>query len=240
MLDVQLPGLNKMWTVGFVAADTTLVKVLVDVTPAELIAVLAGETALPGEASVRQQILRGGCRVVGGSIASTDGTARSVTLWKGKQASLQSNFGATSTITGTNTVNRAIGSFITDGWRTGDAAFPFGALTAGNNGAVGIVTAVTALTLTVNGAPWTNETIPAGGRLIKASQWTRRGVPINSGNTDTAAAVVLLGGTQDPAQAFTPDAGEMLGPDDMILAGMVAATSALPAAVTIVAHSVRY
>lgn len=240
MLDPSYGAYWQFGSCGFVAADGTQAKILVEETPAQLLPAIAGETALPGESAVRQRILQGGCRVIDGSIASTDGTARSLVLWLGRVLSRTSAFGATLTVTASNTFNRASGSFLADGWRVGDTVMPFGMTTAANNGVAGVVTGLTALTLTVNGTPYTNETMPATARLMRAAQRTRRGVPINSGNTDTAPAVPLIGGAQDPATPSLPDAGYSLGDIDVLIASMAAAVSALPAAVSAQAVIARY
>jgi hypothetical protein len=230
----------RTWSCGFVAGDTTQAKILVDETPATVLAAVSGETALPGEATVRQRILQGGCRVIDGSIASSDGTARSVRTYLGRVLSRASAFGATLTVTTQNTFNRASGSFITDGWRTGDIVMPFDMTTAANNGVLGVVTAVTATTLVVNGTPYTNETMPATARLVRVTQRTQKAVAINAGNTDSAPAVPLMGGTQDPASAALPDTGYSLGDTDVMIVGMVATVSALPARIDVQAITARY
>lgn len=240
MLDPSYGAYWRLSTCGFVAADGVQAKILVDETAAQVLAVISGEAALPGEASVRQRVLMGGCRVIDGSVASTDGTARSLLIWLGRVLSRVSDFGATTTVTGTNTFNRATGSFVTDGWRTGDIVMPFGMTTAANNGVPGVVTTVTATTLVANGTPYTNETMPTTARLMRISQRTRRGIPISSGNTDSAPPVPLMGGAQDPAAAALPDTGYSLGAEDVMIVGMVAAVSALPASVQVQAIAARY
>lgn len=240
MLDPSYGAYHRLWSCGFVAADGTQAKILVDEAAAQVLAAISGETALPGEATVRQRILMGGSRVIDGSIASTDGTARSLLIWLGRVLSRVSDFGATTTVTGTNAFNRASGSFVTDGWRAGDTVMPFGMTTAANNGVAGVVTTVTSTVLTVNGTPYTNETMPTTARLMRVSQRTRRGLPISSGNTDTAPAVGLMGGSQDPAAPALPDTGYSLGDVDVMIVGMVAAVSALPASVQVQAITARY
>lgn len=240
MLDPSYGAYWRLRSCGFVAADGTVSKILVDETPAQVLAVISGEAALPGEASVRQRILMGGCRVIDGSIQSSDGTNRSLYINFGHVASRVSDFGATTTVTATNTFNRATGSFITDEWRAGDLVIPFGMTTAANNGVVATVVTVTATTLVVNGTPYTNETMPTTARLIRATTRTRRSIPLNSGNADTVPAVALLGGSQDPAAAALPDTGYSLGADDVIMVNMGAAVSALPASVQVHAIIARY
>lgn len=240
MLDPSYGAYWRLWSCGFIAADGGVLKILVDETPAQVLAAISGEAALPGEATVRQRILMGGCRVIDGSIVSTDGTARSIVTFLGRVASRVSAFGATTTVTGTNTFNRASGSFVTDGWRAGDLVVPFGMTTAANNGALGRVTTVTATALTVNGTPYTNETMPTTARLVAACARTRKAVPINAGNDDAVPAVPLMGGSQDPASPALPDTGYSLGAEDVLLVSMSAAVSALPAAVAVHAITARY
>lgn len=241
MLDPSYGAYWRLWSCGFVAADTTQAKILVDETAAQVMAAISGEAALPGEGTtIRQRILHGGCRVIDGSISSTDGVAKSLLIWLGRVLSRTSDFGATLTITGQNVFNRASGSFLTDGWRAGDTVMPFGMTTAANNGVAGLVTTVTALALTVNGTPYTNETMPATARLIRASQRTRRAIAINAGNADAAPAVALMGGSQDPAAAALPDTGYSLGDVDVLIASMAATISALPARIDVHATTARY
>lgn len=240
MLDPSYGAYWRLWSCGFVAADGTQAKILVEETPAQVLGAISGELALPGESTVRQRILMGGCRVIDGSISSTDGSARSLLIWLGRVLSRVSDFGATTTVTGTNTFNRASGSFITDGWRAGDTVMPFGMTTAANNGVAGVVTTVTATTLVVNGTPYTNETMPASARLMRVSQRTRRAVAINAGNADSTPAAALMGGGQDPATPALPDTGYSLGDADTLIVGMVAAVSALPASVNVHAVTARY
>jgi hypothetical protein len=76
--------------------------------------------------------------------------------------------------------------------------------------------------------------------VFRVSLRTRRGVPLNSGNADAAPAVVLLGGTQDPATAPQPNTAWSLDADSALIVGMVAAVSALPAQVLVSAHAALY
>ncbi len=240
MIDAQMVGAWKEWGATFIAATGTLGKILCDVTPAAVAAAVTGETSLPGETQVRQRVRTGGQRIIDGVVSSTDGSARSMLFYIGTQMTKQADMGGTSTITGSNTFNRASGSFIADGWKVGDGVMPFDMATAANNGVLGIVTTVTSTTLVVNGTPYTNETMPAGSRIFRVELRTRKGIPINSGNTDSAPPVPVLGGSQDPSQLPPPDTGISLGPDGALIAAMVAAVSALPAQVSVTGHSALY
>lgn len=242
MIDPQLVGSWKEWAANFTAAATTQAKILCDVTPALVIPAISGETAIPGESGIRQRVRTGGQRIIDGAISSTDGTARSVLFYIGTQMTKQADMAGTSTVTTSNTFTRGAGTntFLTDGWQVGDGAMPFNMATAANNGVLGIVTSVTATTLVVNGAPYTNETMPTGSRIFRVQQKTRKGIPLNSGNTDTAAPVPLLGGTQDPTALLGSDIGLSLGPDGALILAMFAAVSALPAQVSAWASSALY
>jgi hypothetical protein len=146
----------------------------------------------------------------------------------------------TVTISATNTINRSTGSFVTDGYQVGDSIMCFGSANSANSGLLATVTSVASGALTVNGTPFANTTEAAGFRIARVSLRTRRGIPLNSGNTDTAPAVALLSGTQDPASFSPPDTGLVLDQFGMIIVGMVAAISALPAKVDVQAMGALY
>lgn len=241
MIDPQLPAMWQEYpSASFIAASGTQAKILVDVAPPIVVPAIPGETALPnGESAVRQRVRTGGQRIIDGSISSTDATPRSLLLYLASLLSLFANMGAP-TVTGTNAINRTAGSFITDGWQVGDSAMGFGYTTAANNGVMAIVTAVTGSGLTFNGTPFTNETIPAGFRLFRVSQKTRKPIPANSGNTDILPPIPLLGGPQDPTALLGSDIGLSLGPNGALIAAMAASVSALPAQVQAHAISVLY
>jgi hypothetical protein len=228
MLDAQLPGQWKNYETSITVTTGTQAKILVEENQPAILAVIAGEVVLPGEATVRQRILTGGQRIIDGGISSTDGVAKSILIWLGTILSRQVNMGVVS-ITGTNVINRTVGSFLTDGWRIGDTLMLFDDPTAANNGVAAQVTGVTAATLTLNGAPFANENPVNTLRVIRVSQRTRKGVPLNAGNTDAAPPVPLMGGVQDPTAFAAPDTGISLDKDSVIAVSAVAALSALPA-----------
>lgn len=221
------------------ADNTTQAKVAVGPNLAGLVASISGETALPdGETGVRQRVLQGGCRIIDGSISSTDGTARTAIIWTGVQMSLYANMGTVTTTATTNATNtRNSGSFITDGWTVGDSAMIFGSATSSNNGVLAVVTTVATSTLTYSGVPsgFSAVTEGAGFYIAKVGLWTQRTIPINSGNTGSAPSVVLLGGTQDPARAPLPDSGLTLGPSGLLIFASTATISAKPATLSLAA-----
>jgi hypothetical protein len=239
MVDAQLPGYWREWLESFTVTNAALCKILCDVTPAQVVAAVGSEVALPGESTVRQRVLTGGQRILDGTIASTDGTNRSALIYTGRETTLYADMTTAST-TGTNVVNRSAGSFITDGYKVGDSIMLFGCPTAGNNGLLAQVTAVAALTLTCNGTPFTNETMGAGFRVIRVSRRTQKPVPLNSGNADAVPAVALMGGSQDPSMPPQPDTGISLSAKGVLIVGMVAAVSALPARVDFSAQAALY
>jgi len=233
MLEGTLPGYWDGISAEFITNNGTQAKILADVTPARVMPAVSGETPRPGEPSVRQRVLTGGCRVLDLCAVSTDGTDRSVLIAEGVETTVYADMGtATTTATTNSTITRTSGSFITDGYKVGDCIMLFGAATDNNNGTYNIVTAVAAGSLTVSGTTGipTAETQAAGFRILKMSRPIRFPVPANSGNTDTAPAKQLLGSSQWPRLDST---GISLGAKSVLVASMVAAISALPAQVSV-------
>ena len=239
--------------ISFTAANGTQAKILVDTTPAGVMSTISAptaETALPGEATVRQRILEGGCRILGGHITSTD-TARSILLYVGRLiATLPAG---TNTITTQNVITRATGSFLTDPVgpfgsglganrpiSIGDTIMIFDSATSANNGVVAQVTGITATTITVNGAPFTNDSNMGQARIFRVQQRTRKAVPANAGNADATPPVALLGGAQDVDLAAQPDTGLQLGPNSIVAMALLAAVSVLPARIDVTAHVGMY
>lgn len=238
MIDAQLPGKWKTYESAVTINEGARAKILVEESQPVVLPVISGELPVPGELTVRQRVLSGGQRVFDGSFSSTDSVARSVLIWIGTTLTRQANMGVAS-VTTNNTINRTSGSFITDGWKLGDSAMIFDAPTAANNGNLSVVTAVTSLTLVFNGAGLTNETLTTV-RVMRVALRTRRGVPLNSGNADSAPAVLLLGGSQDPSSFPAPDTGISLDENSVIAFSAVAALSALPAQIMACASSALY
>lgn len=237
-LDIQLPLQYPTYKQTFTVTNGTLAKILVPALPAAVMTAVTGETALPDESAVRQRVFTGGCRVLDSTVASTDGTARSMLLWYGAYTSVNA---VSSTVDGVsamtslviatqNTLTRGSGSYITDGWQVGDLAMLFGSSTTANNGVLGIVTGVTATALTTNGTVWTNETVAANAQLYRVSRGHQVAIPANSGNADATPNVKLVCSPNDQASDTT---GVFLGPNEALLGSMVAAVSALPAYVSV-------
>ena len=232
MIDAQLPGQWRTYATSFTITNGTQAKVLADVTPPQVVASISGETALPGETSVRQRILTGGQRIFDGSISSSEtATARAMFIYLGVQTTLYANMG-TVTVTNTtnNTITRTLGSFVTDGYQVGDVIMVFGSSASNNNGVVSYVTTVVSGTLTLNGVTLPSATTEAAGfRIVRVSLRTIRNIPFGAGfaAAGTTPAVQLLGGSQDPAAFAAPDTGLVLDQNGMLIVGMQAAVSAL-------------
>lgn len=225
-LDVSLPQAWDTKTASLTVTNTTQAKVLVD------------KQAASGN-------LLGGFRVIDGSVASTDGSAKSLLVWQGEELTLTANMGTASFAT-SSTITRSSGDFLADGWRAGDKLMyihgPTGPYngTAANYGQVFQITSVVAATITVNGTGLTAETPQTGSRIVRVAQRTRLAVPANSGNADATPPVALMTGTQNPSSASLPDTGWQFGPSSLLLVSLVANASALPASIDTVAHIARY
>lgn len=232
MLDVTLPGYWVVKTSALTITNTTKCKILMDVTPAQVVTAVSGETALPGESAVRQRVMTGGARIIDGKVTSTDAAAKSLKLYIGEQLSLYANMGTVTTTATTNsTITRNSGSFITDGWKAGDQLMLDGSLSAANDGMPAVITAVTATTITVSGVSAISvaETQGAGFRVIRLVQISQIPVPANSGNSDTIPSVKLFGHSNDVYN----DAGIQLGATNLLVGALVANASALPAAIQV-------
>jgi hypothetical protein len=222
-------GFDRAGPVGFIAADSTLAKVLVEPQAG---AAVAGTSPL----------YFGGASVIDGTISSTDSADKEVMLYAGQVMTTQETTATGVMATTTGTITRINGSFITDGWRVGDTVMLFcpanAARVAGVDGVLGIVTTVAALTLTVNGTPFTASTpLVAGMRACRMHAQARIAVPLGSGTVAGAASVALVGNGADGSTITT----EMkLGPTDLLAVAMAAATSALPATVNVDATIARY
>jgi hypothetical protein len=240
MLTPTYPGYWLNRSESFTITNGTLSRILVDVSPAQVVSVISGETALPYgntvEPSVRQRVLTGGCRIVDGAICSTDATARNMNLYMGELVTSLSS--GTNTVTGTNAINRASGSFITDSWVIGESLMMFNTATNANNGLLVQITGVTATTITVNGTALTNDAgLSASTRLFRVALRGNRAIAASSGSNGTTANVALFGGALDSSSApIQTDVGVYLGATGALIVGMAAAISALPARVDVTAH----
>lgn len=215
--------------VSFVAGNGTAAKVII-------------EPQVGAAASGNSPAFYGGCTYIDLTAASTDAAAKDVLLYQGRVLTTQETTatGAMATA-GTNTITRAAGSFITDGWLVGDVVMVFSPVgTAPNaavDGIVGVLSAVAAGVLTASGAPWANLALASGTRIVKVGQLFRATVAANAGNTAAIPNVALLGNGMD---ASAIRAERKLGSTEMLIANMQAAVSALPAYVAISGQMARY
>lgn len=205
----------------FVAGNTTVAKVLIDAFPAA-----AASGNLPS--------YYGGCTMIDCVASSSDGSNKDVLLYTGTIATTQSSGATGAMTTTTSTIPRTTGSFITDGWLVGDLVMtfsPFGtAPNAAMDGILGVVTTVAALTLTVNGTPFAALTLATGTRIVKVTPHLRQTVAATAGTASGIASQGLLAAATDGSTLKT----EMkFGPNNMLIAAMQSAVSALPAYVSI-------
>lgn len=169
----------------------------------------------------------GGATLLDLTATSTDTVARDVLLYEGRVATVQgAGTGALSTTL--NTIVRATGSWIAEGWKPGHGVIlvsPAGIAEEAQAGIYGLVTAVSAGTLTLaTNALTANAGLAAGTRVVRARPMGRAPVAIGQGTASTAPA---------PANLIAAIAGGLLvkterklGVSDMILAGLAAAATA--------------
>lgn len=248
---------NRQWQTSMTTTIGTRAKMLVDHAP--------GGLTLPDSASypaAMPQVTRGGQRVIGGVMTSTDGTARDVVMLRGSTLTTQSAAATGAlAVASTSSITRAIGSFQADGWTVGDSVVIFGpppsafgaigtpdysnnagVLTPLNSvGILGIVTSVAALTLNVNGTPLIIESLP-GCRLIRVAQATRQTIAASAGAAAATAAQVLIGNANEPdiGNLTAADRGISLGATDVLLVSTPVAISALPAQINFSASTVVF
>lgn len=205
----------------FIAATGTAAKIVVDQMP---------EAA----ATATAPLYFGGGTVIDLTASSTDSVAKDVQLYVGTVATTQS-VGATGNLTTTTgTIVRASGSFIADGWAPGDLVMTFApagtAANAAMDGILGVVTAVTATTLTVNGTPFAAMTLAAGTRVVRVKPHFRQTVAATAGTANNVPSQGLLGQINDGSAVRTE---LKLGANNVLIAALAAAASALPAYVSV-------
>lgn len=209
-----------------IAADSTRAKVLVEPQAAAA----AGATS---------PLFLGGASVLDITAASTDSANKDVQLWLG---SVATTVGAStgSTTTTTSTIVRTSGDFIADGWEPGDLVMIFGARGAAAqavDGVLGIVSGVAALTLTVNGTPFSALTLTTGARICRMAHLFRAPVALDSGTNGTVASAGLLNNALD-GSAIRYE--RKLAENELLAVSAQAAVSALPAYISVNAPFARY
>ena len=215
---------------SFIAADGVKAKLIADVTT-------------PQAASATLARLIGGSSIIDMTVASTDAVAKEMIVWYGTvYTTAGASTGTVSTTTGT--IVRASGSFITDGWVPGDLVMMFAptargvAIAAGaNDGLVGVVTGVAALTLTVNGTPFSATTVAATTRICRMAYGFKAAIAANAGSSASVPNVSLLNNGNDSALLKYE---KKLGADDVVALSMAAAVSALPAYISVDAALALY
>lgn len=222
-LDVTAPQRYRDCNVSFTVTNGTVAKVFVD------------EQQASGN-------LLGDARLLDATVSSTDAANKDMLVWKARVFTRQdaTNTG-TMTVTGTNTLNRTNGSFITDGWRIGETLMLFAPVAGAANasdGFIGIVTAVTATTITLNTpTAFVNETLVAGTRVCRVAQLFTTQILANAGNTNAIANTSLVNNTMDNSQ---DKIGRMLESDAIIALSMGAAVATLPARISVNGVIARY
>lgn len=201
--------------VGFGNGTGTLLRVLVDGANYP-----ANSAATPP--------LYGGATLIDLNATSTDASARDLLLYEGRTATTQ-GAGTTGALSTTlNTIVRAIGSWITDGWRVGQGVVlltPVGLAEDAQTGIFAVITGVTATTLTLaTNALTVNAGLAAGTRVVRARPLGRTAVAIQQGTASgTPAPVDVLTAL---ATGLTVKTERKLGVNDMLLGGLAVAATA--------------
>lgn len=121
-------------------------------------------------------------------------------------------------IAGGNTITRATGSFVTDGFDVGQRILIENPTSAGNR-VFARITAVSATVLTFAAAAFpTNEALPTGARIHLIGQAGAVSVPASAGQSASVAGVNLLTNTILPWLANKPDASMVFGQYGILVA----------------------
>lgn len=181
----------------------------------------------------------GGCSVIDITAASTDSAAKDLLLYHGIVTTTVG--GSTGSVTTTaNTIARASGSFIADGWVPGNLVMMFaprGVASNAYDGVLGVVTAVAATSLSVNGSPFGAGSVVSGTRICTMSIDLRASIAAGTGTNGTSATLSLLNHGNDGSLLR---AERKLGANELMAIAPVAAVSALPAYLNVSAQLARY
>jgi hypothetical protein len=226
-------GFRSPKPVAFTVTNSTVAKVLVEQVP-------------PANASATLPPYYGGCTLIDLTATSTDASNKDVILYVGTVLTTQDATNTGSITTGAqNTLTRATGSWIADGWGIGDLAMVFSAfgvaqVVTGIDGLPLVVTGVTATVLTFNGTPLAAgaNVLSAGTRVVACADKARITVTANAGNSASIPNVCLLANPIYDVSKVTTEL--KLGADNLLIAAMQAAVSALPAQVKLLPSLARY
>ncbi|KAF0813574.1 hypothetical protein IGB42_01925 [Andreprevotia sp. IGB-42] len=200
--------------VTFIAANGIAAKVLAEPTP-----------AAPGNTPA----LYGGSTLIDITASSSDTVNRDLQLYVANQTTTVGTATGMASVT-LQTVVRANGDFIADGWRVGDLLMlfaPAGAAAQASEGVLGIVTAAASSTLTVNGTPFTAVgSLTAGTRICRVKPHLRVTLPANAGSDGITPTVGLLNHGKDGAAVRSE---LKLDAASLLVAALPVAISALPA-----------
>lgn len=225
-------GFRSPRPIAFTVTNGTTAKVLVDQIPAAL-----ANGSLPP--------YYGGGTLIDLTATSTDASNKDVILYMGTVLTTQDATNTGSITTGAqNTLTRATGSYIADGWEVGYLAMVFTAagtaqVVTGIDGLPLIVTGVTATVLTFNGTPLAAgaNVLTAGSRIVAVADKARNTVTANAGNGTVPNALLLANSAQDNSKVTSE---LKFGPQNMLIAAMASAVSALPAQVKLLPSIAAY
>jgi hypothetical protein len=162
-----------------------------------------------------------GSQISGVGLRSSDTAANAAIIGIGKAITLASAMGTANFVdngASADTITRSVGSFVTDGWITGERLLANGATTLANDFDV-LLTGVAAGTLTLatgGGTVNTAEALAAGVKLYRLIQLGIISIPLSAGSTEAAASISGLDTTELPFLDVSPDRLLLLGSDDIL------------------------
>lgn len=225
-------GFRSPKPIAFTVTNSTVAKILVDQIPA---ATASG--SLPP--------YYGGGTLIDLTATSSDASDKDVIIYVGTVLTTQDPVSTGSITTGAqNSLTRGSGSWIIDGFEVGALAMIFTAagtaqVVTGIDGIPLIVTGVTATALTFNGTPLAAgaNVLTTGTRICAVADKARVTVTADAGN-GTVPNVCLLG---NPAYDNSMVTSELkFGPENLLIAAMASAVSALPAQVKLLPSVADY
>lgn len=221
-----VPAATKFFMATWIAAEGTKAKMLTEPYAAAV-------------ASATEPAYYGGCAVIDLTAAAT-GAAPDVILWVGEVRTTQgTDTGVMAT--GTNSIARTTGSFISDGWKVGKLVMIFAPVGVAENasvdGILGVITGVTATSINVNGTPFAATSLTAGTRIVEVCQLFRSAVVTSSGDSSSVSNEQILGDAMDTGLVRLQ---KSLGPTQVLIASLSAAVGALPLYLSLSGQVARY